>query len=183
MEAHCISHWGHDFRPEYRMLGQRLPLLRPAAVIGLTATATPLVQDDIIEQLALDNPLRRIHGFRRDNIAIEIVELTPSQRPPAVTKLLEDPARRPAIIYAPTRKSADSLAAELAAQFPAAAYHAGMMPELRDRVQTAFLSGKYEIVVATVAFAAGAIKKAPVRSYRCGLVVNTLPPKTCISLR
>ena len=145
------------------MLGQRLPLLRPAAVIGLTATATPLVQDDIIEQLGLDNPLRRIHGFRRDNIAIEIVELTPSQRPPAVTKLLEDPARRPAIIYAPTRKSADSLAAELAAQFPAAAYHAGMMPELRDRVQTAFLSGKYEIVVATVAFGMG-IDKPDIRT-------------------
>ena len=162
-EAHCISHWGHDFRPEYRMLGQRLPLLRPAAVIGLTATATPLVQDDIIEQLGLDNPLRRIHGFRRDNIAIEIVELTPSQRPPAVTKLLEDPARRPAIIYAPTRKSADSLAGELAAQFPAAAYHAGMMPELRDRVQSAFLSGKYEIVVATVAFGMG-IDKPDIRT-------------------
>ena len=171
-EAHCISHWGHDFRPEYRMLGQRLPLLRPAAVIGLTATATPLVQDDIIEQLALDNPLRRIHGFRRDNIAIEIVELTPSQRPPAVTKLLEDPARRPAIIYAPTRKSADSLAAELAAQFPAAAYHAGMMPELRDRVQSAFLSGKYEIVVATVAFGMG-IDKPDIRT-----VVHTGLPGT-----
>ena len=171
-EAHCISHWGHDFRPEYRMLGQRLPLLRPAAVIGLTATATPLVQDDIIEQLGLDNPLRRIHGFRRDNIAIEIIELTPSQRPPAVTKLLEDPARRPAIIYAPTRKSADSLATELAAQFPAAAYHAGMMPELRDRVQTAFLSGKYEIVVATVAFGMG-IDKPDIRT-----VVHTGLPGT-----
>ena len=171
-EAHCISHWGHDFRPEYRMLGQRLPLLRPAAVIGLTATATPLVQDDIIEQLGLDNPLRRIHGFRRDNIAIEIVELTPSQRPPAVTKLLEDPARRPAIIYALTRKSADSLAAELAAQFPAAAYHAGMMPELRDRVQSAFLSGKYEIVVATVAFGMG-IDKPDIRT-----VVHTGLPGT-----
>ena len=162
-EAHCISHWGHDFRPEYRMLGQRLPLLRPAAVIGLTATATPLVQEDIIEQLGLDNALRRIHGFRRDNIAIEIVELTPSQRPPAVTKLLQDPARKPAIIYAPTRKSADSLAAELASQFPAAAYHAGMMPELRDRVQTAFLSGKYEVVVATVAFGMG-IDKPDIRT-------------------
>ena len=171
-EAHCISHWGHDFRPEYRMLGQRLPLLRPAAVIGLTATATPLVQDDIIEQLGLDNPLRRIHGFRRDNIAIEIIELTPSQRPPAVTKLLEDPARRPAIIYAPTRKKADSLAVELAAQFPAAAYHAGMMPELRDRVQSAFLCGKYEIVVATVAFGMG-IDKPDIRT-----VVHTGLPGT-----
>ena len=171
-EAHCISHWGHDFRPEYRMLGQRLPLLRPAAVIGLTATATPLVQDDIIEQLGLDSALRRIHGFRRDNIAIEIVELTPSQRPPAVTKLLEDPARRPAIIYAPTRKKAEALAAELAARFPAAAYHAGMMPELRDQVQSAFLSGKYDVVVATIAFGMG-IDKPDIRT-----VVHTGLPGT-----
>jgi DNA topoisomerase-3 len=162
-EAHCISQWGHDFRPDYRMLGQRLPLLRPAAVIGLTATATPLVQNDIIEQLGLDNGLRRIHGFRRDNIAIEIIELTPSQRPPAVTKLLADPARRPAIIYAPTRKSADAMAAEAAAHFPAAAYHAGMMPERRDRVQSGFLSGKYEVVVATVAFGMG-IDKPDIRT-------------------
>jgi len=162
-EAHCISQWGHDFRPDYRMLGQRLPLLRPANVIGLTATATPLVQDDIIEQLGLDNGLRRIHGFRRDNIAIEIIELTPSQRPPAVTKLLADPARRPAIIYAPTRKSADAMAAEVAAQFPAAAYHAGMMPDRRDRVQSGFLSGKYEVVVATVAFGMG-IDKPDIRT-------------------
>ena len=162
-EAHCISQWGHDFRPEYRMLGQRLPLLRPAAVIGLTATATPMVQDDIIEQLGLDNALRRIHGFRRDNIAIEIIELTPSQRPPAVMKLLADPARRPAIIYAPTRKSADAMAAEVAAQFPAAAYHAGMMPDRRDRVQAGFLSGKYEVVVATVAFGMG-IDKPDIRT-------------------
>ena len=171
-EAHCISHWGHDFRPEYRMLGQRLPLLRPAAVIGLTATATPLVQDDIIEQLGLDNALRRIHGFRRDNIAIEIVELTPAQRPPAVMKLLEDPARRPAIIYAPTRKKAESQAAELASRFPAAAYHAGMMPELRDQVQSAFLSGRYEVVVATVAFGMG-IDKPDIRT-----VVHTGLPGT-----
>ncbi len=162
-EAHCISQWGHDFRPEYRMLGQRLPLLRPAAVIGLTATATPMVQDDIIEQLGLDNALRRIHGFRRDNIAIEIIELTPSQRPPAVMKLLADPARRPAIIYAPTRKSADAMAADVAAQFPAAAYHAGMMPDRRDRVQAGFLSGKYEVVVATVAFGMG-IDKPDIRT-------------------
>ena len=90
-EAHCISQWGHDFRPDYRMLGHRLPLLRPAPVIALTATATPTVQDDIIDQLRLVSPTRFIHGFRRTNIGVEVVEREPRAarggRPP--------PARRP----------------------------------------------------------------------------------------
>jgi len=79
-EAHCISHWGHDFRPDYRRLQDKLPLLRPAPVIALTATATPLVQRDIVEQLGIDGARLFIHGFRRDNIAIEVVELKPSLR-------------------------------------------------------------------------------------------------------
>ena len=82
-EAHCISQWGHDFRPDYRLLGaDGLPMLRPAPVIAATATATPLVQDDICEQLGLEGPMRSIHGFRRENIAVEVVELTPTQRIP-----------------------------------------------------------------------------------------------------
>ena len=162
-EAHCISQWGHDFRPEYRRLGERLPMLRPAPVIAMTATATPLVQDDIAEQLGLENGLRSIHGFRRENIAVEVVELTPSQRPPAVAKLLDDAARRPAIIYAPTRKSAEELAGELSALFPAAAYHAGMLPRVRDQVQAGFLGGEYEVIVATIAFGMG-IDKPDIRT-------------------
>src|SRR6202035_2291311 len=76
-EAHCISQWGHDFRPDYRMLGQYLPSFRPAPVLALTATATPVVQNDILAQLALNDAARFIHGFRRENIAIEVVEVLP----------------------------------------------------------------------------------------------------------
>jgi len=162
-EAHCISQWGHDFRPDYRMLGQRLPQLRPAPVIGLTATATPIVQDDICEQLGLQKPRLSIHGFRRTNIAVEVVELTPAQRIPVMLKILRDPERRPAIVYAPTRKAAEAQAAELMAELPASAYHAGMSAAQRDRVQAAFLYGETEIIVATIAFGMG-IDKADVRT-------------------
>ncbi len=162
-EAHCISQWGHDFRPEYRMLGQRLPLLRPAPVIALTATATPRVQEDICVQLGLSKPILSIHGFRRTNIAIEVVELTPRQRIPALIKLLENPSRRPAIIYAPTRKAAEQQAEELVGQFPAMAYHAGMPPAAREDVQAGFLSGRYDAIIATIAFGMG-IDKANVRT-------------------
>jgi DNA topoisomerase-3 len=161
-EAHCISEWGHDFRPDYRLLGQRLPALRPAPIIALTATATPDVQDDIVAQLGLRSALRFIHGFRRTNIGIELVEIGPGERPAAVRELLSDPARRPAIVYASTRKSAEDLAAALGPRM-AAAYHAGMAAEERDRVQSAFLAGRLEVVVATIAFGMG-IDKADVRT-------------------
>ncbi|WP_437737638.1 DNA topoisomerase 3 [Sorangium sp. So ce1335] len=162
-EAHCISKWGHDFRPDYRMLGQRLPALRPAPVIALTATATPVVQDDIVEQLGLASAARFIHGFRRSNLGIELLEVSPGERLARVRALLGQEGRTPAIVYAPTRKEAESLAAGLAEDLPAEAYHAGLAPPVRDRIQAAFLDGSTEVIVATIAFGMG-IDKPDVRT-------------------
>jgi DNA topoisomerase-3 len=169
-EAHCISQWGHDFRPDYRMLGQYLPTLRPAPVIAMTATATPLVQDDIAEQLGLTQAARFIHGFRRDNLAVEVIEVPPSRRAALTSDLLQDESRRPAIVYAPTRKEATRLAHELEEHFPCAAYHAGLDAERRKRVQEQFLQGRIEVMVATIAFGMG-IDKPDVRT-----VIHTALP-------
>jgi ATP-dependent DNA helicase RecQ len=162
-EAHCISQWGHDFRPDYRTVGQHLAALRPSPIIALTATATPAVQRDIVCQLALPDPAIFITGFRRSNLAVEVLELSKPQRPEFTEKLLADPAARPAIVYAPSRKSAEELATRLNAKFRAAAYHAGLDPATRDRVQRDFLAGKIEVVVATIAFGMG-VDKADVRT-------------------
>jgi len=171
-EAHCISQWGHDFRPDYRMLGARLPLLRPAPVMALTATATPAVQDDIVTELALSSPLRFIHGFRRTNIGVEIVMRRPSERAHVVSQTLRDPERRPAIVYAPTRSDAEDLAKELSRSIPVAAYHAGLTADVRDSVQSAFIEGKIDVIVATIAFGMG-IDKANIRT-----VIHTALPAT-----
>jgi DNA topoisomerase III len=171
-EAHCISQWGHDFRPDYRMLGERLPLLRPAPIIALTATATPTVQDDIVRELRLDAASRFIHGFRRTNIGVEVVERNPSAREEVVRRLLGEPARRPAIVYAPTRKESEALAKTLSKRHRAAAYHAGLSARVRDDVQAAFVEGRLEVIVATTAFGMG-IDKPDVRT-----VIHTALPAT-----
>ncbi|MBI4874021.1 MAG: ATP-dependent DNA helicase RecQ, partial [Acidobacteria bacterium] len=162
-EAHCISQWGHDFRPDYRTIGQHLPALRPAPVIGLTATATPLVQNDIARQLGLSAPRRFIHGFRRHNIAIEVVRAPSSGRSELARQILAPAERRPAIVYVPRRRDADSLARELNREYHAAPYHAGLDGKRRDEVQSAFIEQRLEVIVATIAFGMG-IDKPNIRT-------------------
>ncbi|HWQ52199.1 MAG TPA: DNA topoisomerase 3 [Bryobacteraceae bacterium] len=169
-EAHCISQWGHDFRPDYRMIGQHLPMLRPAPVLALTATATPLVQNDICEQLGLTHSGRFIHGFRRENIAIEVVEAAEGERASLAHRILLDEGRRPAIVYTPTRKLAESVAQLLKHHFPCEAYHAGLDKDHRQNVQAAFHDGRIEIMVATIAFGMG-IDKSDIRT-----VIHTAMP-------
>ncbi len=169
-EAHCISQWGHDFRPDYRTFGKHLPALRPAAVIALTATATSMVQEDIAAQLGLRTARRFIHGFRRDNIAIEVVKATPKSRERLVGEILADEERRPAIVYVPRRRDAESVAEYLESDMPVAAYHAGLDAKRRDQVQSGFLNGQLQVIVATIAFGMG-IDKPDVRT-----VIHTALP-------
>ena len=169
-EAHCISQWGHDFRPDYRMLGQRLPSLRPAPIIALTATATPRVQEDILAQLGIAGAAKHIHGFRRSNIAIEIAEVAPAARDALTVELLGRAGTTPAIVYAPTRKKAEALAAKLSRRTPGAVYHAGLDSARRDLVQSDFLGGRLQVIVATIAFGMG-VDKADVRT-----VIHTALP-------
>ncbi len=157
-EAHCISHWGHDFRPDYRMLAERLRVLMPVPIVALTATATPLVQKDIVDQLGIGASRAFIHGFRRTNIAVEVVEASEADRGEHVEAILRREGRLPAIVYAPTRKEAEALAKDLEGVVRAAAYHAGLPSEARARVQEAFLKDELDAIVATIAFGMGVDK-------------------------
>lgn len=162
-EAHCISCWGHDFRTEYRMLGPRLERLRPANIVAVTATATPEVQSDIAVQLGLKNPKVFIHGFRRNNIAIEVLPISPGARAEACRVVLGTEGRRPAIIYAPTRKVTEEIAIGLRNEFRIAPFHAGMPQGQRQLIQSQFMGGELDVIVATVAFGMG-IDKANIRT-------------------
>ena len=180
-EAHCISEWGHDFRPDYLELGHLLAELPGARVLACTATATPVVRDEIVARLGLpaDTP-QIVRGFARPNLALAAREVRGArERERAVDGALAEALSAPgagrgaAIVYAPTRRETDAEAARLAAAgWRTGAYHAGHDGAQRDASQRAFAAGELEVVVATNAFGMG-IDRADVR-----VVVHLAPPGT-----
>jgi ATP-dependent DNA helicase RecQ len=162
-EAHCISEWGHDFRPAYRRLGELRGMIR-SPCIALTATATPRVRREIAGQLHLRNPIEFVGDFDRPNIHWE-VQRVPSSREAVHTarRVLTD-RPGPAIVYGPTRKSVERGARSFARLgWAVAPYHAGLSGGQRARVQESFMAGRLRVVVATNAFGMG-IDKSDVRT-------------------
>jgi ATP-dependent DNA helicase RecQ len=161
-EAHCISQWGHDFRPDYTRLGElRASLGVPAA--AFTATATPEVRADIARQLGLRDPLEIVTGFERPNLTLSIEPArTRADKERALERLLRDPGP-PGIVYAATRKNVTLWAEHLAGRgLRAGQYHAGLADEARARVQDDFLAGRLDVIAATNAFGMG-VDKADLR--------------------
>ena len=164
-EAHCISEWGHDFRPDYRRLKEFREQMGGPRVTALTATATPVVQQDIIASLGLrpDAVDVHVHGFDRPNLALSVVYEPDAQRK---SELLREIVRRETgagIVYVGTRRRAEEIAELLRDLEPSVvAYHAGLEPEERADAQERFLSGRARVAVATIAFGMG-IDKSDVR--------------------
>ncbi|MBI4951606.1 MAG: ATP-dependent DNA helicase RecQ, partial [Myxococcales bacterium] len=178
-EAHCIAEWGHDFRPDYLAIGRLLARKPRARVLACTATATPVVRDEILERLGLppDTP-QIVHGFARPNLVLRALEAESArERRHAVDAVLAEalgpaPAGADsAIVYAPTRAAAEAEAERLRTRgHRAVAYHAGLDGAVRERVQGDFMSGRARVVVATNAFGMG-IDRSDVRA-----VVHLAPP-------
>lgn len=167
-EAHCVSEWGHDFRPDYLRLPEIAERLGRPTVMACTATATKAVAAEIVNRFGLREPLRVRSGFDRPNLSFDVVPLEGKGSKARRLALLEtglgDPANRPAIVYCGTRRDTDELAAHLRERgLRALAYHAGIEAEGRSATQARFMNGEAEVVVATNAFGMG-VDKADVRS-------------------
>ncbi len=167
-EAHCVSEWGHDFRPDYLRLRPVIDVLGRPPVMACTATATPRVAEEISSRLGLRDPLIVRRGFDRPNISFDVIALSGdgavARKRGILLAGLGDPANRPAIVYCGTRKDTEQVADLLCAEaITAAAYHAGMDGPARDRSQQAFMDGEVDVVVATNAFGQG-IDKEDIRS-------------------
>lgn len=170
-EAHCISAWGHDFRPEFRMLGQLRARFPGVGMHAYTATATESVREDIAAQLHQHAPLTLVGNFDRPNLSYFVERKADLDR--QLREVLERRKGESGIIYAFSRKEVDSLAADLRAEgYRAVPYHAGLSDNERQRSQDAFVKDKVDIVVATVAFGMG-IDKPDVR-----FVLHTHAPQS-----
>src|SRR6267142_3515217 len=162
-EAHCISTWGHDFRPDYLKLRSSIRALAGVQTLALTATATPYVRSDIIQQLGLVKPPTFVSGFDRPNLAIEVIHTEREREKIAHIKRLALAHSGSGIIYASTRKAVEQVAANLQFQgLRVAAYHAGMGDSVRVKAQEDFMSGRAQMIVATNAFGMG-IDKPDIR--------------------
>lgn len=160
-EAHCISAWGHDFRPEYAQLGLLRDRFDGASFIALTATADKLTRKDIKSQLALDQPEVYISSFDRPNLSLSV--LPGKKRFETIVEFLLKRQNESGIVYCLSRKSTENIASKLRAQgFSAVSYHAGMDPDERQKAQEDFINDEVKIVCATVAFGMG-IDKSNVR--------------------
>ena len=172
-EAHCVSSWGHDFRPDYLQLGRVIERLGHPPVIALTATASPPVREDIVETLGLRRLHQLVRGFDRPNISLDVRRF--ADEPAKRRALVADATGRTGLglVYVATRRDATSYAKELAAAgLRAEAYHAGMKASERERVHALFASDGVDVVVATSAFGMG-IDKPNVR-----YVLHSAPPES-----
>ncbi|MES3032998.1 MAG: ATP-dependent DNA helicase RecQ [Gemmatimonadota bacterium] len=173
-EAHCISEWGHDFRPSYRRVGEVRQRLGNPPTIALTATATPVVREDIARILDLQDPEIIVTGFDRPNLSYGVISAKNDREKDAVVVAqLREMEEGSGIVYASTRKTVERMAHYLDDQgIPARAYHAGLDDERRRRVQDAFMSGNTRVIVATNSFGMG-VDKSNVR-----LVIHYAMPGT-----
>ncbi|MDP5254139.1 MULTISPECIES: ATP-dependent DNA helicase RecQ [unclassified Vibrio] len=162
-EAHCISEWGHNFRPDYLKLPDYRRQFNIDQVLLLTATATPNVIQDMSEKFNIAADNITVTGFYRSNLNLDISPHPPEQRLNALIQLVKQTQQKPCIIYVTLQKSAEDIASALQAEhLPAKAYHAGLDSERRQQIQRDFMSGETPCIVATIAFGMG-IDKADVR--------------------
>ena len=162
-EAHCISTWGHDFRPDYLRLRSVIRSLGTVQTLALTATATPYVRSDIIQQLGLNKPQTFVSGFDRPNLSIEVVHTEREREKIARIRSLARELRGSGIIYASTRKAVEQVGSKLKAlDLKVTEYHAGMTDAQRVRAQDEFMNGRTQMIVATNAFGMG-IDKPDIR--------------------
>ena len=165
-EAHCVSQWGHDFRPDYFRLADAARWLGAGSILASTATATPQVAADIVARLGLRDPVRVSTGFDRPNLSFAVVPCANKQAAHrGIAAALGEPGALPAIVYAGTRADCERLAARLGSELgvEVIAYHAGLPREARAGAQRRFMAGEAPVVVATNAFGMG-VDKADVRT-------------------